>query len=370
MSRILFINHTRELHGSEQVLLQSLRIAHEAGHRVSLLMPAQVSDCGFDEVAKPYTDHILLLPYRPAGRHIIRTLAVLLYNLPALFRAARYIKKEKIDCICSNTSVTILGIYLAKLTGLPHIWHFHEPVSPMFGWHVSLRSLYRRALSYSRNYVIFISKRQQAEWESTLGMTVTGTVIYNPIRRLDITRQPHEGVVVGYMGNFEERKNLSCLVVAFELVHSIHPETRLLLCGAKNRRDIADIQSLTSLQPPAIDIRTFTRAEDFYALCDIFVLPSFSETMPLVSIEAAQAGVCVIQTCRSGLSELYQHEENTLFFTPENTEQLAVLIEKCLDDDYRQRIAANGQARTQALDFNSQYKQRLLSVFCNMTHNE
>ena len=370
MSHILFINHTRELHGSEQVLLHSLRIAHEAGSRVTLLLPAQMPDCGFDGEAKPYVDSVIRLPYRPAGKHIIRTLAVIVYNAFALLRLALYVKKEHVDCICSNTSVTILGVSLAALMKLPHIWHFHEPVCPLFGWHNSLASLYRRAVSYHRNYVIFISNRQRAEWEAELRKPIKGGVIYNPVRELHITKLPHEEVIIGYMGNFDERKNLRCLLSAFELVHSKRPDIRLLLCGAKNSDDVVRIKRLTALKPPVIDIRTFTEASCFYALCDIFVLPSFSETMPLVCIEAAQAGVCVVQTCRSGMAELYEHGVSTLFFDPENVQQLAKMIELCLDAEYRRLIVNNGLQRTLSLDFNSQYQQLLLSLFYEIVRNE
>ena len=110
MSHILFINHTRELHGAEQVLLQSLQSAHEAGHRVTVVLPSHVPDSGLDAEVRKWADAILYLPYRPAGDSLLRTWLVRMYNSYAWCRLVNYIRREKVQVVYSNTIVTVVGV--------------------------------------------------------------------------------------------------------------------------------------------------------------------------------------------------------------------------------------------------------------------
>lgn len=360
MSHILFINHTRELHGAEQVFIQTLRVAHEAGHRVSVLLPSHVPDSGLDKAVTPYADTVLHLPYRPAGNNGLRTSAIHVYNSYALWKTIRYIRREKVELVYSNTIVTTLGIIAARRTKRPHLWHIHEMPHELFGWHSSLASLYRRLMRYGNNRLVCISEYQKQAWQKELQIPFSAEIIYNPIRRMDVVSQPHRHVRIGYMGVFDKRKNLPLLLNAFEYLHTRFPKTELWLCGAKNTDETEEIYAQIALKEPVVSVfRTTDDIVSFFSQTDIFVLPSWEETMPLVVLEAMQAGVCVLQTDRSGMKELLEDGKESLFFSPEDEEGLVALLTQCMDTDFRQKIAFNGQKRVNELMSTLSYDARM-----------
>ena len=202
MSHLLFISHARGIHGAEAVMAQAIKACASAGARVTLVVPSVVPDGGMENALSGVNGlKIMALPYRAAGVNALRNALVRIYNLYALFRLAAFIKKEKIDVIYSSSSITILGAVLAKQTGVRHIWHWHEPVDKHFGWHPSMKSLYRR-LAQRADTIVCISHTQQKEWEETLNLRLANArIVYNPIKPVEPVLSdklmPHEEVKIG-----------------------------------------------------------------------------------------------------------------------------------------------------------------------------
>ena len=366
MNHCLFISHARGLHGAEAVMLRAIKACTQKGAKVTVVLPSILPDNGLAKsLAILDNTTAITLPYRAAGKNTIRTALVRLYNLYALFRLACLVRREHIDTIYSNTSITILGADLARLTNTRHIWHFHEPVDTAYGWHQSLKGLYRRLVQRA-NTLVCISHAQQQEWENALGLTLSNAqVIYNPIKPILANPLPHKGIRIGYIGHFEPRKNLPLLAQVFSRRYRDDTETQLWLCGAKNEAEIQATKNLFANATSEVVILPQTdQVADFYNQIDILVLPSWRETMPLVVFEAMQAGVCVLQTDQSGMKELLQDRRETLFFSPHEPETLASLLQECLDADFRHRIAAAGQAKVQQLIQNNAFDQQIATLLC------
>lgn len=368
MSHVLFISHARGVHGAEAVMVQAIRACAARGVRVTVVVPSIVPDQGMEEVLRNIADvRILALPYRAAGVHACRTALVRLYNARALRTLTQYVQCEKVDTIYSSSSITILGAAVARATGVRHVWHFHEPVDRRFGWHPSMTGLYRRMVSQA-DRILCISKAQQGEWEQTLGLQLLNAkIVYNPIKRIETTNlEPHEGIRIGFIGHFEERKNIPTLVRVFERLNKALPNTALWLCGATGETDRHYIAEMTTLQQPVLEVLPQTQdVASFYSRIDILVLPSWRETMPLVVLEAMQAGVCVLQTDRSGMKERIADGRESLFFAPENEEGLYTLLEQCCTDaDYRQGIAVAGRKKALELVNHSSFDEQIQKNLC------
>jgi len=71
---------------------------------------------------------------------------------------------------------------------------------------------------------------------------------------------------------------------------------------------------------------------DLLALCDVFVLPSLSEGMPLSLLEAMGAGVPSVATRVGGVSEVVDHGKTGLLVSPGDSQALAESIIKLLED--------------------------------------
>lgn len=368
MKKVVFIAHSSSLHGAERVLLTTIQVAQDAGCQVWAVLPSHASDEGLRDALTQQigADRVRKLPFRSAGKGILRTLLVWLFNLPAAWILSRWCRRNGIDTAFSDTSVTILGVQAARMAGIRHLWHFHEPPDDLYGWRPSMCGIYRRCLSYSRNRVIFISRIQQIAWQEELDTPIASEVIYNPIARLTLpAKQAHEGIRIGYLGSFEPRKNVGLLLEIFEQLHSLHPDTSLWLCGAKDEAERTAWQARTTLQVPVVQVSLHTsNVADFYAAIDILVLPSESETMPLVAVEAMLAGVCVVQTGCSYLRELYTDNCDCIFIYPSDRKGWLTALTRCLDDATRERLALQGQTTTQQLDCNNRYTNLMSRLLC------
>jgi glycosyltransferase involved in cell wall biosynthesis len=102
----------------------------------------------------------------------------------------------------------------------------------------------------------------------------------------------------------------------------------------------------------------------FYQEIDIFVLPSLAESWGLAAVEAMAAGVCTLVSSVSGLRELYRDKENCLFLSPTDEDVWVHALLYCADPKVRSAIAKAGQKRTQTLDLNGCFKEKITQILC------
>lgn len=80
--------------------------------------------------------------------------------------------------------------------------------------------------------------------------------------------------------------------------------------------------------------------------CDVFVLPSLYEGLPLAVLEAMAAGKPVVATAIGGTNEIVEHGVTGLLVPPGEPEELAGAIHKLLSDRVLAgRLAESGRAR-------------------------
>ncbi len=85
--------------------------------------------------------------------------------------------------------------------------------------------------------------------------------------------------------------------------------------------------------------------DELLAETDILVLPSFSEALPMVIIEAFAAGIPVIATPVNAVAEVVRDGENGLLVPPGNVPALSDALQRLIDNgDLRARLGAAGLA--------------------------
>lgn len=366
MKKILFINHTNDVFGSENVLLKIIdNCLNESVQNVHVLEPKHKMDSNFRTRLEDIgCNNIISLPYKNLGVSRIRSYSVILYNLYAILFMYFYVKRNKIDIIYSNTSTTCLGVILAFLTKKKHIWHIHEPTDVEHGWVPSLIKLYRRLLLYKKNTVIFVSQTQMKQWKEYISDLKNTIVLYNPINEFSFCNTNSKQTVFGYLGSRDKRKNIPMLIDAFSIVNKKYKNTLLLLSqniGDPNRIINKQINNL-KLENYIIE-KTIINAEDFYNLIDVLVLPSLSETWGLVVLEAMLAGKATIITNNTGLTELLKNEVHTLFVDPNDVQSIANAMMEMMDKKRRMQIVQNGSNLIIQQNFNLVFKQQLQLLF-------
>lgn len=169
-----------------------------------------------------------------------------------------------------------------------------------------------------------------------------------------VIHQPNSKKLL-YTGRLSAAKGLPILFQAMAQVVPHHPDVALTLVG--------DGLDRTALETLAADLKLtpyikFVGYQSQEAVCqylhnsDIFVLPSFSEGLPVALMEALAAGVPVITTAIAGISELVEDGMNGYLIPPGAMEPLVLRLEQLLSDaNLRQQMGTAGRIKV-TQDFN------------------
>lgn len=155
--------------------------------------------------------------------------------------------------------------------------------------------------------------------------------------RNDLGIQPTD-FVVGYVGRLVPAKGLLYLMKALTRIKRTASNVILLVVGEGGQK--------ATLQAAAEDlgIKTHfagyqTDTPPYYALMDVFVLPSFFEGLPGVVLEAMAMERPVVATNVGGTSDLICNGENGFLVSPGNSESIACALEKLiLHEDLRVKM--------------------------------
>jgi glycosyltransferase involved in cell wall biosynthesis len=88
------------------------------------------------------------------------------------------------------------------------------------------------------------------------------------------------------------------------------------------------------------------RIRTFYAVADLFCLPSFAEGLPVVLMEAMAMGIPCVSTQITGIPELIRNGTDGLLVAPSDLDALVEALAKLMDDAaLRERFSRNGRKR-------------------------
>jgi glycosyltransferase involved in cell wall biosynthesis len=169
------------------------------------------------------------------------------------------------------------------------------------------------------------------------------------------------------VGRLTPAKGQRILIDACQQLAAAGRDFRLVVIGAGP--DTADLKAAVSahgLEPQV----TFTGALNqeqvaaWYARADTFALPSFAEGIPVVLMEAMASGVPCVTTRITGIPELIRDGEDGLLVSPSDSEELAAVLARLMDDPgLRARLAAAGRERVCARYDLARNVERLGSIF-------
>jgi len=171
-------------------------------------------------------------------------------------------------------------------------------------------------------------------------------IIYNGIPTEDFHTMPSvrsswrkkEGIkdseiVFLHIGRFSLQKNHRLLIEAFEQVIKECPNGTLFLVGdGKLRTEIEKIVKGKSLEQKIHFLGLRRDIPELLAGCDIFVLSSDWEGVPMTILEAMAAGRPVIATAVGGVPELVEGGVTGLLVPPQDIQALSKAIVRLADD--------------------------------------
>jgi len=163
----------------------------------------------------------------------------------------------------------------------------------------------------------------------------------------DMLNLPAEKRIVLFLGSLVSQKGPQILLSAMKTVQRRYPDTYLVVCGSGwLKENLIETATKSKLKDNVV----FTgyvptdRTPLYYRAADIFVLPSFSEALPLTLLEAGAAGLPIVATDVGGVSDILHDGVNGLITKIGDPEDLAGKIVSLLDDkELREEMAKKGQ---------------------------
>jgi glycosyltransferase involved in cell wall biosynthesis len=155
--------------------------------------------------------------------------------------------------------------------------------------------------------------------------------------------------LVGFAGRFVEEKGFDFLLEAMPLVRSRLPDAHFVFAGDTDiayERFFERCRGLVEAQDAALThlglLLDRQQMADFYAMCDVFVLPSRSDSFAAVQVEALLSGTPVVSTAIPGARAVVEATGSGRLVPPGDPGALADGIVEVLTNPapYRPRSAA------------------------------
>jgi glycosyltransferase involved in cell wall biosynthesis len=187
-------------------------------------------------------------------------------------------------------------------------------------------------------------------------------VIYNGVPRyseqeiaalraegLSRLQETGENVVIGFVGRLDENKNLSLLLRALGKLYPRFSDFRLIVVGEGPLRGrLVEEAAELGLQSRVHFLGSHSGVEPLIAAFDLLCLPSKSEGMPNVLMEAGALGVAVVATNVGGVPEIVSDEATGLLALPDDEAGFAHRLLRCLTSlELRTRLGRAGREHMQ-----------------------
>lgn len=267
-------------------------------------------------------------------------------DFSAVSRLRKYILKNKITIVHAHSSSFFIAI-LVKLT-LPEIkiiWHDHYGISQDLK---SRKSLSLKIGSLFFKGIISVNSALKTWAESYL---LNSDIIYFPnfvtlsddyIEKIQL--KGNDGKRIICVANFRPQKNHKLLLEAALVIKTQYPEWTFHFFGKDfmdtYSEDIKRIINDSKLNQTVFLYGSTHSISSALDQCDIGVLTSLSEGLPLALLEYAQHKLPVVATKVGEIDKIITSEKEGLVIESNNVNQLINAINKLISDKtYREEIA-------------------------------
>jgi len=280
-----------------------------------------------------------------------------LTHLRTLVRLVDVLRRERYDVVHVHTPVAaVLGRLASWCARVPYViytahgFYFHDRMAV---WKRRPIVWLERWLGQTCTDLLLVQSKEDRDTAISEGIGRTDRTVWigngvdvnrfvveaNPALRERLELRPGDRVV-GFVGRLVEEKGIWDLVRALALLVPIHSSVKLLIVGDRLHSDrdrrtgkrFPDVLAAGGLTDRVVFAGFQEKTEEYYALMDVFVLPSHREGMPRTILEAMAAGKPIVATDIRGCREEVVDGETGLLVPVSDPEALARAIEHILFD--------------------------------------
>ena len=329
MARILQLIDSLEAGGAERVAVNLANALSDKGHKVSL--------CSTRKGGVLKSDLGSSVTYFCLNKRSI-------WDLVAYYKLVRYVKKHQIELIHAHTSsiftAVLIKIFIPKIRCL---WHDHSGA-----YELQKRSafLYRQVVKnldgiISVNNVLKNWSINALQFPPEKVWLLPNFVVNK--ETVDLDYLPGlSGYRVICVANLRPQKGHNILIQAFRKVIKKEPKAHLILVGADTIKEIKeelfsyindyDLTEHVTWLGMRNDVRNIMNS------CDIGVISSISEGLPLVLLEYGTVGLPVIVTKVGECGFVVDNGNAGILIPPNSVEDLANAIIELIDNPSKREM--------------------------------
>lgn len=302
--------------------------------------------------------------------------------------ALRQARREKYDAIHSHEEAGLLGVWLARRLGIPHLYDMHSSLpQQLTNMRFARSRLLRRAFEVMEDRTVFGSdvviticqdlhdhlESKGAGERSVLIENVMGGDVEEPpqLTAAGVRERwgiPADAPLVLYTGTFEPYQGLDLLFDALGRVAASRPGVHLLVVGGRPEQVEAARARATQAGAPAV-FTGYQPARDipaYVAAADLLASPRTSGTnTPLKIYSYLRAGKPIVAT------DLLTHRQvldpEIAVLAPPEPDAFAAAIGQMLDDRaLRERLGRAAAARAESRYSRAAYVARTREAFARL----
>lgn len=292
------------------------------------------------------------LNYTPFAVNVTRRISPIT-DLKAIFKIYKFIKDNNIDTVIGHTPkggmVAMIAAFFAGVNNRVYFRHgiIYETSKGLKRF--LLKNIDRLSGTLAKkvvcvsNSVKKISERDKLNNPSkniVLGLGTCNGIDtenkFNPEKNElatlpNITKNlqlSEDNFVIGYVGRLVKDKGINELIESWEILRIKHKNLKLLLVGPIEDRDAISNESKIIIETDENIINTgfVLSAAPYFSLMDVFILPTYREGFPTVSLEASSMKLPVLISKATGCEESIV-ENKTGIFIKNNPQDIAEKIE-------------------------------------------
>ena len=332
-----------------------IEVLAEIFDRIILAVPVDhepTSDCG-----APIKEGIVEFVEMPTYRHRYPALW-LLHPVGIARPMARAIGQADLVHVMFPGYIQLIGLLIATILRRPVFCSLvgdWESILAVSDFAKSHRFLIRPILLFHRLLLRWIlrsgpafvyGRRLLASYQKYTQNAVAGgtsTFSEGDLRSPDGSGTLHDPPRLLYVGRQDYKKGVGVLIEAMSILHKRGCQATLSIVGTGPNGTAFEKLVRDLGLDEAVDFRGYVRQRaelwQVYREHDVFVLPSFSEGMPQVIIEAFASGLPVVATNVGGIPDLV-NPGGGLLVPPRDKDALADAIERVLSDEAYRRACA------------------------------
>lgn len=290
-------------------------------------------------------------------------------------RVARWMGERQFDVVHSHMSrAHSFGVIMKMMTGVPVVATAHQ-CSLQLHWRFNDRVIANSEATaiYQRRFNRVSQNRMRtvhcfSDLDRFLNV-VPSSIKYvrNEMRVQD------SDFLIGVVGDVLARKGQVYLFRAMAEILEAVPNCKLVLVGRFNRSEdyvqrLRRIQKRSPLTNRVKWLGLRENVQDFMGAFDICVVPSVSEPLGLVALEALATATPVVASRTGGLPEIVQHNKSGILVPPKDPGELAkAVITLAKDAKLRNAMGESGRAFVREKFDPATLARRVESVYQELT---